>query len=245
MCSPSAADTGRRFRHPRNSCLREFPGNYLFRYLPHRQRDDDVSGLAEERVDFGQGVVGVVERDEERLPTSSGARRPSAAAAPFSWSVRLVRHPHKVRRAASLVNVRGRRSPPPAPDCLLACAARDGARPRFAFGHAPHSRTGFGRPASQPCQRRPAPAEDCQQNDPPRPFRWTRPAFGRSRLRYRRSPPAAARAGRMSLDICPCHAIWSVFNNGALAEGGEPPGGPRLGRSLALPADGGPILNPL
>jgi len=39
-------------------------GKCLIQNFPHRKRDDDLPVLAEERVDFAQGVVGVVEADE-------------------------------------------------------------------------------------------------------------------------------------------------------------------------------------
>lgn|GEM_PF-4870135 len=39
----------------------------LVQNLPHRQGDDDLAALAEEGVDFEQGVAGVIEGDEEAL----------------------------------------------------------------------------------------------------------------------------------------------------------------------------------
>lgn len=49
------------------TCSHQFLRNLLLEYFFHRQRDDDLAALTEEGVDFGQGVRGEVEGNEEAL----------------------------------------------------------------------------------------------------------------------------------------------------------------------------------
>jgi len=49
------------FPHPGDLSLRELAGKFLIQDFPHRQRHNHLAALAEEGVDFAQGVVGAVQ----------------------------------------------------------------------------------------------------------------------------------------------------------------------------------------
>ena len=77
--------------------LRQFPGEFLVEDFADGEGDDDLVGLPEEAVDFGEGVLAVVEGDEEALgtvfATHHGFERVDVRAANFLLLLDLDRVP--------------------------------------------------------------------------------------------------------------------------------------------------------